>query len=220
MQAEKVRDMRGPRFLVMKARRSETASPNEIERDTVSPAEVVRDVGLARETIPVRLKIYRFTSAVRVVFGVIWLVDAYYKWQPSFLAHYNDLIAASAKGQPALAMPWFNFWHKLFSFQPAFFGYATAAGETFIALALILGFARKFTYAFGAAWTLMIWTTAEGFGQSDVPVVTDIGTAIIYTVVFLALLALDSYRGARAFSLDALIERRFPAWKRIAEVGK
>lgn len=212
--------MRGPRFLAMKARHNESASPTELERDTISPVEVVRDVELARETIPARLKIYRFTSVVRVVFGFIWLVDAYYKWQPSFLAHYNDLIADAAKGQPAWVMPWFNFWHKLFSFQPAFFGYATAVGETFIALALILGFARKFTYAFGAAWSIMIWTTAEGFGQSDMPVVTDIGTAIIYTVVFLALLALDAYRGARAFSVDALIERRLPWWRRVAEVGR
>jgi nitrite reductase (NO-forming) len=70
---------------------------------------------------------------------------------------------------------------------------------------------RKISYALGALWSLLIWATAEGFGHSD-NVPTDMGTAIIYAVVFLALLALDVRAGTRALSVDAVIERTFMAF--------
>jgi hypothetical protein len=80
-----------------------------------------------------------FGSAVRILFGLIWLVDVYFKWQPSFL---------------------------------------------------------------------------QG-------IATDIGTAIIYAVVFLALVALDARgKGTRPYSLHAVIERRLPWWRRLAEVRR
>lgn len=92
--------------------------------------------------------------------------------------------------------------------------------ETVLAIALIFGIARKLTYIGGALWSLAIWSTAEGFGRTPDGVATDIGAAVIYAVVFLALLAFDARsRGTRPYSLDALIESRLPAWRRIAEIG-
>ena len=87
--------------------------------------------------------------------------------------------------------------------------------------ALVLGFARKVTYMGGAIWSLLIWATAEGLGRTRPgEIATDIGTAIIYAVVFLALLAADRCYATRPYSLDALIERHLPWWRRIAEVGR
>jgi nitrite reductase (NO-forming) len=129
------------------------------------------------------------------------------------------MIADAAKGQPSWLVPWFRLWQSVFALAPNLFAFGIAVGETLLALALIAGFARKLTFGFGALWSILIWTTAEGFGKSH-GVPTDIGTAIIYAVVFLALLALDARWGTRALSVDAMIERRVPWWDRVAEVRR
>jgi nitrite reductase (NO-forming) len=72
-----------------------------------------------------------------------------------------------------------------------FFAYSTAVAETLIALALILGFARKVTYIGAALFSVLIWATAEGFGGPYSSSSTDIGAAVMYAVVFMGLLALD-----------------------------
>jgi nitrite reductase (NO-forming) len=128
---------------------------------------------------------------VRVTFGFIWLVDAAFKWDPNFHSHYLELIAHAAENQPGWMAPWFGFWQALFSIQPTLFAYTTAALETVLAVAIIFGLAPRITYSVGVLWSLLIWTTAEGFGRADGPAATDIGTAIIYAVVFLALLVLE-----------------------------
>jgi nitrite reductase (NO-forming) len=157
---------------------------------------------------------------VRILFGLIWAVDAYFKWQPSFVHHLQDVISGGAQGQPGFLQPWFDFAKGLVAVNPTIWAYSIALAETGIALALILGVARKLTYVGGALYSLLIWATAEGLGRTS-GIATDIGTAIIYAVVFLALLALDVRgKGTRPHSLDALIERRVPWWRRLAEVRR
>lgn len=46
---------------------------------------------------------------------------------------------------------------------------------------------------------------------------TDIGTALIYAVVFLAL---DARFGSGTYTLDVVLERWLPWWRRIAEVRR
>jgi nitrite reductase (NO-forming) len=85
--------------------------------------------------------------------------------------------------------------------------------ETYLALALIGGFARKVTYSIGIAYALFVWSVAEGFGGPYVPgTTTDVGAAILYSLVFWALLIVDAGR----MSVDRLIAARIPAWRRIA----
>ena len=157
-------------------------------------------------------------SGVRMIFGGIWLVDAYLKWQPAFRAEYLDLLVSAAKDQPAWLSPWFQFWISLVSPRVPFFYFGTALIETCIALALILGFARKLTYIFAIGFSLLIWSTAEGFGGPYTAGATDIGTGIIYALVFLTLLALNTQTGTSKYSVDFLIEKRFPWWRKVAEV--
>jgi uncharacterized membrane protein YphA (DoxX/SURF4 family) len=61
-----------------------------------------------------------------------------------------------------------------------FLALGSAALETYLAIALVSGFARKLTYSVGAIYTVLIWTTAEGFGGPYVPgVSTDVDAALI-----------------------------------------
>ena len=95
----------------------------------------------------------------------------------------------------------------------------SAAIETYLAVALLTGFARKVTYSVGAIYTALIWATAEGFGGPYVPgSSTDVGAAIIYTLLFLTLLINDAGVGFSRLSLDGVLERRMPRWRRVAEL--
>lgn len=159
-------------------------------------------------------------SAVRILFGVVWAIDATFKWQPAFHAEYLSLLQGAAKGQPAWLLPWFHGIANAVAANPVLFSYITAVVETMIAAGLLFGVMRKLTYILGGLFAAAIWSSAEGFGGPYTTGATDIGTSIIYVIVFAALLALNYHAGPSRFSVDYYIEKRFPAWRKIAEVGK
>jgi nitrite reductase (NO-forming) len=150
---------------------------------------------------------------------VVWLVDASLKWAPGFRRDYMDTIMEQAQGQPGWLKPWFDFWVDLQHPHPAVFAYLVAVVETLIAVAVIVGFARKLTYSAAIVFSLLIWSTAEGFGGPYTSGSEDIGTAIIYALVFAALLAFSYYFGPSPVSVDALLERRVSWWYRVAEIA-
>jgi nitrite reductase (NO-forming) len=159
-------------------------------------------------------------DALRIGFGIIWLIDAILKWLPGFRADYMGTIMAQAQAQPGWLRGWFDFWINLQHPQAAFFAYLVAVAETLIALALIAGFARKLTYISATALSLLIWATAEGFGGPYTSGAADIGTALIYAVVFAGLLALSYYAGPARYSADYYLEQKFSWWWRLAEVRR
>ena len=128
-------------------------------------------------------------------------------------------MSEGSAGRPGWLQPWFRFWYDLQSPAPHFWAYLTAVVETLIAVAVLAGFARKLTYTAALVFSLLIWATAEGFGGPYTRGSTDIGAAVIYAIVFLALLAISAQEGTSRYSLDALIERRVGWWHWIAEVG-
>lgn len=159
-------------------------------------------------------------DALRITFGVIWLIDAVMKWLPGFRSGYASMIKGAAQGQPGWLHPWFSFWMNLQDPHAAFFAYLAAVLETLIAVALIAGFARKVTYISAAVFSLLIWSVAEGFGGPYTSGATDIGTSIIYVVVFAALLALSYYAGPARCSADYYIEQKISWWWKVAEVRR
>ncbi len=159
-------------------------------------------------------------DALRVSFGVIWLIDAVLKWLPRFRSGYMGTIMGQAQGQPGWLQPWFRFWINLQHPQAMFFAYLVAVAETLIAVAVIAGFARKLTYSAAIALSLLIWATAEGFGGPYTSGSSDIGTAVIYAVVFAGLLALSYYAGPARYSADFYLEKKISWWWRVAEMRR
>jgi uncharacterized membrane protein YphA (DoxX/SURF4 family) len=157
--------------------------------------------------------------ALRITFGVIWLIDAVLKWLPGFRTGYVAMIKMAAQGQPGWLHPWFSFWMSVQDPHGAFFAYLAAVLETLIALALIVGFARKFTYISAAVFSLLIWSIAEGIGGPYHNGSTDIGTSIIYALVFVCLLTLAAYTGTDRYSADYYLEQKISWWHKVAEVG-
>ena len=158
-------------------------------------------------------------AALRIGFGVVWLVDAVLKWLPGFRSNYMATIMGEADGQPGWVRPWFDFWTNVQHPYSTFFAYLVAVIETLIALALIAGFARKITYIGAIVLSLLIWGTAEGFGGPYASGSSDIGTAVIYAMVFAALMLFSYYQGPSRFSVDAWLVRRISWWHWVAEVG-
>lgn len=146
-------------------------------------------------------------AVLRIVFGMVWLVDAAFKWNPVFLNNFTDYILEGTQNQPALVQVWINLWVKGVSVDPHSFAIIVAIAETAIALSLLLGVLTEIGIVGGIAMMFVIWSTAEGFGGPYVAGSTDIGAAIIYIIVFAALWL---GRCWRYYSLDPYLRRRLP----------
>jgi nitrite reductase (NO-forming) len=176
---------------------------------------MARTVTTTRNSLPAWPK-----DALRISFGIIWLIDAALKWLPGFRSGYMGMIMGAGQGQPGWLHWWFSFWTNLQHSEVTFFAYLVAAVETLIAVAVLAGFARKLTYISAATFSVLIWATAEGFGGPYTSGAADIGTAVIYAVVFLGLLALSAYAGPGRYSADYYLEKRISWWWKVAEVGR
>jgi len=162
--------------------------------------------------------VYWLKSFIRIILGLIWLIDGSLKSQAGFVDSFPDLIKTA--GQPAWLQPWFNFWYNVTIANAAPFVYGIGILEISLGLALVLGLARKLAYIGGLILSLLIWAVPEGFGGPYGPGSTDLGTGIVYSFVFLSLVIINAISGTSKYSLDYLIERRVPFWKHVAEFGQ
>ena len=49
----------------------------------------------------------------RIAFGMVWAIDAYFKWQPAFANNFVSYLQETYDGQPAIIQAWLNFSIKL-----------------------------------------------------------------------------------------------------------
>ena len=186
--------------------------PDGLQLIPLHGPENARVAPLGRAALP--------TATLRILLGLAWTVNAALKWFPAFGAGFLSMLTGVSQNQPAFLKPWFGIVTAVASDGRAtFLALGSAAIETYLAVALLTGFARKVTYSVGAIYTALIWATAEGFGGPYVPgSSTDVGAAIIYTLLFLTLLINDAGVGFSRLSLDGVLERRVPRWRRVAEL--
>jgi nitrite reductase (NO-forming) len=156
-------------------------------------------------------------GAIRTAFGLVWAIDAYFKWQPAFFNNYLSYITDIVKGQPQWMLPWFNLWVSVIQINPNLFALMTCLIETSIAIGLLFGLGRKWIYILGGVFALLVWSIPEGFGGPYTPGATDVGGGLIYVIVFVALIVMDYTLGRSPYSVDYYLEKRFPAWQHIVE---
>ena len=139
-------------------------------------------------------------AVLRIIFGLVWLVDAWFKWQPDFINQFTTYLTGTLDGQPAAVQAWINFWINVVNVDPHVFAHFVAIAETAIALGLIFGVFSNLTNVGGALLAIVIWSTAEGFGGPYTAGSTDIGSAVIYALVFAGLFLANA---GLAWGLDA-----------------
>jgi nitrite reductase (NO-forming) len=157
------------------------------------------------------------TAALRVAFGIIWMVNAAFTWMPSFAANYAGYLRNAAEGQHPWSAWWFDAWIAIVEPRATLFLWLTRLATTALALALLFGFARRTTYVIGALYSLLIWSTAGGFGGPYTIGASNAGVGLLYVLVFAVLIAINHRTGTSPYSIDYFIERKWPAWSWIAE---
>src|SRR5438445_11065966 len=86
-------------------------------------------------------------SFIRIILGIVWLIDGYLKFSPGLVDSFPALI--KSEGQPSWLQPWFNFWSSVTSANAAPFVYSIGTLEVVLGAALVLGFMRKIAYLGG-----------------------------------------------------------------------
>lgn len=138
------------------------------------------------------------------LFGLLWAFDAWWKWQPGFLQHFSGFLASAQAGQPSWIAEWIAVFIGLGHVMGMeHFAVLAALTETAIAAGLLLApwlpdVLRRLVLWGGVAYSLLLWSTAEGFGgpygagftgnKGDV-----LGTTTVYALLFLFLLAAQSW---------------------------
>lgn len=128
-------------------------------------------------------------AVVRIAFGVVWAIDAVFKWLPGFL-HGQTLdkeIGKASKINVPVIHQWIQLWHSVASANPALFAVGTAVVESVIAVCLILGAFSNLVFLGSAVFSLGIWSAAEGFHLPWVSGMTDLGPSVGYIFASLAL---------------------------------
>lgn len=148
-------------------------------------------------------------AGLRILFGVVWLIDAWFKWQPDFISKFSDYLTGTLDGQPGWVQAWINFWINVVNVDPHVFAHLVAIGETAIGVGLILGVFMNLTNLAGILLSAVIWTTAEGFGGPYQAGSTDIGAAIIYVLVFVGLFLSMS---GLTYGIDRWLTPRLGRW--------
>lgn len=137
----------------------------------------------------------------RVLFGLLWAFEAFWKWHPYFINHFQGYLSPAIKGQPAWIAAYIGVILALVKLIGAkVFGVITAIVETLIAASLLSGRLMQYGLFLGLIWSLGIWTTAEGWGGpygsgfSSSPMPGDIfANAINYALIFAFLISAYNY---------------------------
>jgi uncharacterized membrane protein YphA (DoxX/SURF4 family) len=154
-----------------------------------------------------RSKMIAFT---RIAFGLVWSINAYFKWQPAFANNFVSYLQETFSGQPPMMQSWLTFWINLVNIDPHLFARIIAMSETGIAIGLLLGLFSNLDYAAGALLALVIWAVPEGMGGPYTAGATDIGAGIIYVFGFLGLFLLSA---GQHYGLDKVIRPKLGKWR-------
>ncbi len=158
-------------------------------------------------------------TAFRLLLGAAWLVNGLLKFTSGYVDSFLSDVQASQSNAPSWLSGWYGFWVGQATNNSTLIVYTVGVLETLLGVALLLGLLRKITYSAGAILSLLIWAIPEGFGgpYQGGAGGTDVGVGLAYAIGFLGLIVINASLGPSRWSLDYLIEHRFPSWRKLAE---
>jgi len=160
-------------------------------------------------------------TVFRLTLGLVWTINGLLKFTSGYSGSFLSDVQNSQSNAPSWLQGWYSFWVTQATQNTYLIVYTVGTLELLLGLALLLGFLRKIAYLAGMTLSLLIWAVPEGFGAPYGPGTgsTDIGTGAIYALAFLGLIVINSTYGPSRWSVDHLVERRFPRWASLAEFG-
>jgi thiosulfate dehydrogenase [quinone] large subunit len=150
-------------------------------------------------------------AIIRILFGVIWAVDAGFKFEPAFYNNVLLMVQAHDSGEPSWLNFWFNSWFNIIDVNQYLVGILVIIIEVAISLSLIFGIARRLNYFLAAIFSFLLWAVAEGFGGPYVSGSTDVNAGIIYVMVFILLYVVDGIIPP-SLSIDAYLKKHISWW--------
>ena len=161
-------------------------------------------------------------TSFRIALGLVWLIDGIFKFTSGYVGSFLSDVQNSQANAPGWLSGWYSFWATQATNQGSTIVYTVGTLETVLGLSLIFGFMRKFAYLGGIVLSLLIWAVPEGFGgpYGAGTGATDLGTGIIYALALFGLVVINAAFGTSRWSLDSVIEHRFPRWAVLAEFGR
>jgi len=157
----------------------------------------------------------RGAAVVRILFGVLWAVDASFKWLPEFRGGQTlpDELSRVAKVHTPVIHEWLELWNTVALANPGLFATVMAVVESLAALALIFGVLSNVAFVGTAVLSFGIWSGAEGFHLPFHAGMTDLGPSAGY--VF-ASLALFFAAAGSTWSVDAWLRPRLGRFEWLA----
>ncbi|MEY9850291.1 hypothetical protein [Streptacidiphilus sp. MAP5-3] len=150
----------------------------------------------------------RRAAVVRIGFGLVWAVDASFKWLPGFIhgQTLSDELGQGTSVHTPVIHQWILMWHAVATAAPGAFAVGAALTETCIALGLVFGVFSNAVFIGSAVYSLGIWSSAEAFGLPwTAPGITDLGPSVAY--IFASLALFHANAGA-VWSLDGWLRPR------------
>jgi uncharacterized membrane protein YphA (DoxX/SURF4 family) len=155
----------------------------------------------------------RGIAVLRIAFGSVWAIDAWFKWRPGFSDNFTGYLTKALDGQPPAVTAWLNFWIHIVGLNPHLFAFIVATGETGIALGLLFGALSNLTCLAGILLSLSIWSIVQGFGGLYGPGSSDVGVLVIIVLVFTGLFLGNA---GTVFGLDRYLSGKLGRWSFLA----
>jgi nitrite reductase (NO-forming) len=127
-------------------------------------------------------------ASIRIVFGVIWLVDGVLEWQPADFHNFLQLITAMSQGQPAPLGAVISAGQAVVAINPTLANGLLAASETAVGLSLITNTLSRWALRLSVLLAALIWVFGQGFGMVFMAGATDVQSGPLYVLVSLMLL--------------------------------
>jgi len=127
-------------------------------------------------------------TSIRIVFGVIWLIDGVLEWQPADFHNFAQLITAMSQGQPAPLGAVISAGQAVVAINPTLANGLLAALETAIGLSLITNTLSRWALRLSVLLAALIWVFGQGFGMVFMAGATDVQSGPLYILVSLMLL--------------------------------
>jgi thiosulfate dehydrogenase [quinone] large subunit len=147
-------------------------------------------------------------AIVRIAFGLLWLIDAIFKWLPGFIngqTLHDELGGASHVNVP-IVHDWMLLWNGIGLANPPAFAATIAVLETLAAVSILFGAFSNVGLLGSALLSFGIWSGAEGFHLPwDRAGETDLGPSAAY---WIASLALFFAAAGSTWSLDTVLRPR------------